>query len=90
MDKDNLEKITVVLANEFLNSFNINGILEAAKQYSIKLARDKVDSLSEEDRESLLKEIEEKEKAAQESAEAQNSEQTTEEPKTSEEELEPA
>ena len=27
MDKDNLEKITVVLANEFLNSFNINGCL---------------------------------------------------------------
>lgn len=90
MDKDNLEKITIVLANEFLNSFNINGILEASKQYSIKLAKDKVDSLSDEDRESLLKEIEEKEKQALEASQSEKSEDAVEESDTSEKELEPA
>ena len=90
MDKNDIEKITVALANEFLNSFNINGLLEAAKQYSIKLATERVETLSDEDKESLLKDIEEREKAAAEAsseATSEESEVTTEDP---EEQLEPA
>jgi hypothetical protein len=90
MDKNDIEKITVALANEFLNSFNINGLLEAAKQYSIKLATERVETLSDEDKENLLKDIEEREKAASKAS----SESTTEESKVTtenpEEQLEPA
>ena len=94
MDKNDIEKITVALANEFLNSFNINGLLEAAKQYSIKLATERVETLSDEDKESLLKDIEEREKAAAEASAEASSETTSEESKVTtedpEEQLEPA
>ena len=82
MDKNDIEKITIALANEFLNSFNINGLLEAAKQYSIKLANEKIETLSDEDKESLLKDIKERESAA-----TSEKEVTKENP---EEQLEPA
>ena len=85
MDKQDTEKITIALANEFLNSFNINGILEAAKHYSIHLATEKISALSDEEKEALLKDVKEKETAPS-SPEAQN-EVTTENP---EEQLEPA
>lgn len=91
MEKNDIEKITVALANEFLNSFNINGILEASKQYSIKLATERVETLSDEEKESLLKDVEERENLAQEAtnetSETSDSEVTTEDP---EEQLEPA
>ena len=90
MDKNDIEKITVALANEFLNSFNINGLLEAAKQYSIKLATERVETLSDEDKENLLKDIAEREKAAAEASSestTEESEVTTEDP---EKQLEPA
>lgn len=91
MDKNDIEKITVALANEFLNSFNINGILEAAKQYSIKLATERVETLSDEDKESLLKDVNEREKAVAKAAEeedsAESNQTTTEDP---EKQLEPA
>ena len=90
MDKNDIEKITVALANEFLNSFNINGLLEAAKQYSIKLATERVETLSDEDKENLLKDIQERETAAAQSSETATetaTEATTEDP---EKELEPA
>lgn len=91
MDKNDTEKVTIALANEFLNSFNINGLLEAAKQYSIHLAKEKVSNLSEEDLQSLLEDVNKKEKELQE-ANAQASQEsnntvTTENP---EEQLEPA
>lgn len=82
MDKNDIEKITIALANEFLNSFNINGLLEAAKQYSIKLANEKIEGFSDEEKESLLKDIKERESAA-----TSEKEVTKENP---EEQLEPA
>jgi hypothetical protein len=82
MDKNDIEKITVALANEFLNSFNINGLLEAAKQYSIKLATERVEGLSDEEKESLLKDVMKKE-----SGETSENEVAKEDP---EKQLEPA
>jgi len=85
MDTNDTEKITIALANEFLNSFNINGLLEAAKQYSIQLAKEKISGLSEEEKAGLLKDVNERENAVS-NASASN-EVTTENP---EKELEPA
>jgi hypothetical protein len=89
MDTNDTEKITIALANEFLNSFNINGLLEAAKQYSIQLAKEKISGLSEEEKEGLLKDVNERENAASNAASnaAASNEVTTENP---EKELEPA
>ena len=85
MDTNDTEKITIALANEFLNSFNINGLLEAAKQYSIQLAKEKISNLSEEEKEGLLKDVNERENSASNSA--TSNEVTTENP---EKELDPA
>ena len=85
MDTNDTEKITIALANEFLNSFNINGLLEAAKQYSIQLAKEKISNLSEEEKEGLLKDVNERENSA--SNPSTSNEVTTENP---EKELEPA
>jgi len=68
MTEQELEKITVALANEFLNSFNINGLMAAAKHYSIYLAKDRVSSLSEEELKKIMAEILEKEKEMTEKA----------------------
>jgi len=85
MDTNDTEKITIALANEFLNSFNINGLLEAAKQYSIQLAKEKITGLSTEEKETLLKDVNERESSASNST--ASNEVTTENP---EKELEPA
>ena len=85
MDTNDTEKITIALANEFLNSFNINGLLEAAKQYSIQLAKEKITGLSTEEKEALLKDVNERESSASNST--TSNEVTTENP---EKELGPA
>ena len=85
MDTNDTEKITIARANEFLNSFNINGLLEAAKQYSIQLAKEKITGLSTEEKEALLKDVNERESSASNST--TSNEVTTENP---EKELEPA
>ena len=62
------EKITVALANEFLNSFNINGLVAAAKHYSIHLAQEKIDSSSEDELKNIMAEVLKREKEAAEQA----------------------
>jgi hypothetical protein len=75
MTDQEIEKIKLALANEFLNSFNINGLVAAAKHYSIFLATEKVKSLSEEDLKGLMADIlnKEKEQAEQAAAAEKNS-----------------
>ena len=46
--KQDEEKIIEGIANANLNSLNINGLLEAAKFYSITLAKNSVSEMSEE------------------------------------------
>jgi hypothetical protein len=62
MTDQEIEKITVTIANEFLNSFNLNGLVAAAKHYSVHLARERVESLAEEDLKKIMSEILDKEK----------------------------
>tara|TARA_B110000305_G_C19390908_1_gene614803 strand:- start:152 stop:394 length:243 start_codon:yes stop_codon:yes gene_type:complete len=66
MTEQEIEKITVTIANEFVNSFNLNGLIAAAKHYSVHLAKQRVESLEEEDLKKLMAEILEKEKEAEE------------------------
>ena len=47
-DKDKTQ-VTQVIANGILNSLNINGILEAAKAYSMNMAQERVAVMSEEE-----------------------------------------
>lgn len=77
MTDQETEKITVALANEFLNSFNLNGLVAAAKHYSIHLAKEKVESLGEEELKKIMGEILEREKEAAEKGETSEARVTT-------------
>lgn len=77
MTDQETEKITVTIANEFLNSFNLNGLVAAAKHYSIHLARERVDSLKEEELKKIMSEILEREKEAAEKGETSEPRVTT-------------
>lgn len=55
-DKDKTQ-VTQVIANGILNSLNINGILEAAKAYSMNMAQEKVAVMSEEELTDTLNKI---------------------------------
>tara|TARA_B100000401_G_scaffold295392_2_gene202517 strand:+ start:5034 stop:5282 length:249 start_codon:yes stop_codon:yes gene_type:complete len=61
------EAIVEGIANANLNAFNINGMLEAARFYAIHLAKTSVANMSPEEKEKVLKEIEEAQKKAEES-----------------------
>lgn len=77
MTDQEIEKITVTIANEFLNSFNLNGLVAAAKHYSIHLAKEKVDSLEEADLKKIMSEILEREKELAEKGETSEARVTT-------------
>jgi len=56
MDNENKEKITVALANTIMNQLNLQGLLEAAKVYSLGLAEQHYEKMTDEERaETLLK-----------------------------------
>ena len=55
-DKDK-NQVTQVIANGILNSLNINGILEAAKAYSMNMAQERVAVMSEEELNETLTKI---------------------------------
>ena len=61
------EAIVEGIANANLNAFNINGMLEAARFYAIHLAKTSVANMSPEEKDKVLKEIEEAQKKAEES-----------------------
>ncbi|MBT7438090.1 MAG: hypothetical protein HN786_05655 [Cellvibrionales bacterium] len=77
MTDQEIEKITVTIANEFLNSFNLNGLVAAAKHYSIHLAKERVDTLGEEELKKIMSEILEREKEAAEKGETSEPRVTT-------------
>lgn len=55
-DKDK-NQVTQVIANGILNSLNINGILEAARSYSMNMAQERVAVMSEEELNETLTKI---------------------------------
>ena len=70
-DKIIRDKMIETLGTSILNQLNINGIIEAAKSYSIQLANTELDKMSDEDKEKLIEHIE---KADAEAAEAKSEE----------------
>ena len=57
MSEENKEKIIEALGNNTLSQLNINGIVQAAKFYSLHLANQQYDEMAEEDREKILENI---------------------------------
>ena len=78
MDQEQKNQVTEVIANGILNTLNINGILEATKSYSMQMAKNRVEVMSEEELTETLKKIEqavEEQKLSKESS-SESQEQT--------------
>tara|TARA_Y100000310_G_C20555850_1_gene750480 strand:- start:606 stop:812 length:207 start_codon:yes stop_codon:yes gene_type:complete len=58
MNDEDKDKVIEWIASNIFNQLNINGIVEAAKFYSINLASQDYEKLSEEDGLKILEEIE--------------------------------
>ena len=59
------EKLLTSLSTSILNQLNISGIIEAAKNYSIQLAKDQLGKMSKEDKITLMENIEKAEAEAE-------------------------
>tara|TARA_B110000305_G_C19107565_1_gene478187 strand:- start:97 stop:345 length:249 start_codon:yes stop_codon:yes gene_type:complete len=70
-DKIIRDKMIETLGTSILNQLNLNGLIEAAKSYSIQLANTELDKMSDEDKEKLVEHIE---KADAEAAEGESEE----------------
>lgn len=70
-DKIIRDKMIETLGTSILNQLNLNGVIEAAKSYSIQLANTELDKMSDEDKEKLIEHIE---KADAEAAENKSEE----------------
>jgi transcriptional regulator of aromatic amino acid metabolism len=57
-DKIIRDKMIETLGTSILNQLNLNGLIEAAKNYSIQLANTELDKMSDEDKEKLIEHIE--------------------------------
>lgn len=82
MDQEDKNQVIEVVANGILNSLNINGILEATKSYSMSMAKQRVEVMSEEELNETLDKIKNAVKEAEENkakAAKESSDQTSEE-----------
>ena len=75
-EEEKEEKLLTSLSTSILNQLSISGIIEAAKNYSIQLAKDQLSKMSKEDKITLMENIKKAEaeaeanqKAAQDSRE---------------------
>jgi hypothetical protein len=75
ISEEDKSKIVEGIATATLNSFNINGLVQAAKFYSVHLANDQYTNMSEDDRLKVLAEIKTAEEKAKESSEAKQAEE---------------
>jgi hypothetical protein len=57
MDQNDKERVVQVVANGILNSLNINGILEAVKTYSMNMAKERVEVMSDDELNETLEKI---------------------------------
>jgi hypothetical protein len=58
MSEEEKSRIIEAIANSILNQLSLNGVIEASKVYSLNLATNKYEEMSEEERKSLLKQLE--------------------------------
>ena len=72
--REDKNKIIEGIATATLNSFNINGLVQAAKFYSVHLANEQYTNMSEDDRLKFSK-IKTAEEKAKESTEAEQKEE---------------
>lgn len=85
MDQEDKNQVIEVVANGILNSLNINGILEATKTYSMSMAKQRVEVMSEEELNETLDKIKDAVKEAEENktkATEESVDQATEETST--------
>lgn len=66
MNEEQNKKVVEGIALATLNSFNINGLINAGKFYAMHLAQERFQEMSEEDRKKAFEEIEEQEKKSKE------------------------
>jgi hypothetical protein len=59
-------KVTQAVANNTFQSLNFNGLLLAAKYYSVNLAKEKIESMADEELTKLLADVEAAEQRASE------------------------
>ena len=64
-EEEKEEKLLTSLSTSILNQLSISGIIEAAKNYSIQLAKDQLSKMSKEDKITLMENIEKAEAEAE-------------------------
>tara|TARA_B110000305_G_C19072711_1_gene462411 strand:+ start:333 stop:599 length:267 start_codon:yes stop_codon:yes gene_type:complete len=64
-EEEKEEKLLTSLSTSILNQLSISGIIEAAKNYSIQLAKDQLGKMSKEDKITLMENIEKAEAEAE-------------------------
>ena len=57
MSEEEKTKIIEAIANSILNQLSLNGVIEASKVYSLNLANKKYEEMTEEERKSLLEQM---------------------------------
>jgi len=65
------QKLVSAIGTDILNQLSLNGVIEACKFYSIKLAEEHYDKLDEDEREKVLKNVIEMEAKQEEQLAAQ-------------------
>lgn len=63
--EENRKQMVETLANAIVNQLSINGLIEAAKFYSVHLANDRLDKMSEAEKEELINKIKKAEEESQ-------------------------
>lgn len=64
-EEENRKQMVETLANAIVNQLSINGLIEAAKFYSVHLANDRLDKMSEAEKEELINKIKKAEEESQ-------------------------
>ena len=67
MNEEDTKKVINALANATFQSLNPNGMINAAKFYSVRLAEQKFNEIDDEQKQKILAEIDEAEKQSQDS-----------------------
>ena len=57
MSEEEKSRIVEAIANSILNQLSLNGVIEASKVYSMNLAINKYEEMTEEERKSLLERL---------------------------------
>ncbi len=62
-EENNRKQMVETLANAIVNQLSINGLIEGAKFYSVHLANERLDSMSEAEKDELMNKMKKAEEA---------------------------